>query len=271
MPETGRGSDQRHQIPIRLGHRMGKKAQIGRVAGQAAFVLHDPRSAEVDRIECLAGSVVTVDESADAITCFKVRLNGRPHLIAGRQNPDGGTLHARDGFPRQKTELRIEREGTAVIGGLQKPDSWKLQLCGPVEDGLHQAPANPRILQAEVDGDRTDSSDGRTLIEKIAAGNLAAYFSYNAVEPWMRQQHCNQSGRDVDGWKVRRKVMLPGNAFKRLVADSAARPGIGGARPGRSVTVVPVLSTAAIFTSLLGFAAVTARSHALKRGAISFF
>ena len=97
---------------------------------------------------------------------------------------------------------------------------------GLVENGLHQAATDLQILHLGIHGDRTNAGDQRALVKKVAADNLAAHLSNNAEEPWMRQQHRDQTGRDVHGREVGSKVMLAGNGFKRLVANSAARAGI---------------------------------------------
>ena len=91
-----------------------------------------------------------------------------------------------------------------------------------------------------VDCDRADASDRRALVKEVAAHNLAAHFSNNAEEPWMRQQHCDQTGRDVHGRKVGSKVMLAGNGFKLPHSKFCRTRWYPLDTPGRSVTVVCV-------------------------------
>jgi hypothetical protein len=110
-----------------------------------------------------------------------------------------------------------------VVCGLQQPDAGKFSLRGSIENRLHQPAPNPQILDLGVYGDRANAGDWGALVKEVAADNFSARFRNNAEEARVRQQHRDQTGRDVHGREVGRKIMLARNAFKRLEANSAAR------------------------------------------------
>src|SRR5262249_3734313 len=87
--------------------------------------------------------------------------------------------------------------------------------------------ADADILYRRIDGDGTDATDQRALVETIAADNASAAFGNYAVKTGSGEQHREQTHRGFGPGHVRRKAMLATDGGERVVADFAADGGVG--------------------------------------------
>ena len=79
---------------------------------------------------------------------------------------------------------------------------------------LHQLAGHAIILRRRIDRDGAETADLRSLVEEIAAHNLAVDFRDNAVELRMLDQHVEQFGGKFGRRKIGRKLMVVGQCFK---------------------------------------------------------
>src|SRR5690242_12679706 len=90
-----------------------------------------------------------------------------------------------------------------------------------IDHALHQSPADLRILDTWVDGDRTDARDGLPFPEKVATYDSTRFFGGDAIDVWTFDQHSDQSRRCLDRREVRWKIVSARYRAERLVADAS--------------------------------------------------
>jgi len=62
---------------------------------------------------------------------------------------------------------------------------------------LHQGRADAPILHCRIDGDGSQPDDWRTLIDEVAADNIAVEFGNDAVRAGTRASSRQQADRDI--------------------------------------------------------------------------
>ena len=127
-----------------------KNAMPRRVTGDPAAVLDDSSRALIDRIGEFTAAVMTMHRSAYGVAIVEVVGTRGPDLVAVDLTADRGALHAGQRLPGLESELGVEGQGTAVVGGLQQADAGGLSLGGAEQHVLHQRPPDLPVLEASV-------------------------------------------------------------------------------------------------------------------------
>jgi hypothetical protein len=115
-----------------------------------------------------------------------------------------------------------------MIGRLDQPDPREAPLCHPSKDVLHQLASDRAILHGGIDRDRPDARHGRTLIEEVAADDLAVKLGDHRIEAGVCKQPRQEFGGDCGRGKIRRKVVLRSDRLEGFVTDRPTARGVCG-------------------------------------------
>ena len=150
-------------------------------------------AALADRVEQFRSAIMAVDLPADAVAGVEVARGGRSNAIPGHRIVDGLALEAGEWFADVKAELGIQGQRTHVIAGLYQTHTREILPGGAMMDVLHQLSPDHFVLDAGIDGDRPDPRDTVTLVEEIAADDVAVKFGDDAVETGVTQHPVKSS------------------------------------------------------------------------------
>jgi hypothetical protein len=115
-----------------------------------------------------------------------------------------------------------------IEGGLDQPDAREVARSEMIERGLHQAAADPLLLNLGIDGDRPDAGDRRALIGEITTNDPAIAFRHDAVKCRVGERPRHRSGRDLDRGVRAREIVMIVERLESAVGDLAACPRIRG-------------------------------------------
>src|SRR5881628_2623673 len=117
-----------------------------------------------------------------------------------------------------------------MIGGLEQTDSREATFSRTVHYGLHQDPSDTPVLNVRRDRDRPDPGNRGTLIQAVAANNAPIKLRDDAIEARMGEEHPEKTHSGFGRRKFRGKVVLAADRSESLVANTAAKTGVGGRR-----------------------------------------
>src|SRR5688572_19739402 len=95
-------------------------------------------------------------------------------------------------------------------------------FAGAIENGLHQPPPEPAVLDVGIYGNRAHPSDRRALVEKIAADDFAIELCHDTEEMRMRKQHSHEFSTDLDGGNIGWEVVMGSDGAKCIEQDPRA-------------------------------------------------
>ena len=162
---------------------MTPPAYLGRIAGDSSATLHHDRASPRHCIAQLSAAVMTVHIPANTVGSLSVCGRRRADGAAGDCNPRRRSLKVDQMLAYRKPELRIETERAGMVAGLDQANACRLVVRRALQHVGHQGGADAPVLRARVDRDRSKPDDQPTLVDKVAADNLAVALGDYPAEP----------------------------------------------------------------------------------------
>jgi hypothetical protein len=129
---------------------MGEEIYVCSVARDPSKMLDDPCGPHTDCLAQLYASLEAVHAAAQEITGRYVCLHGWPHIISGKFDIEGRSLHDRQRLPRLEAEPRIKTKGAVMVGRLDESDARNIGGRKVIDCRLHKFATNPLVLRLGI-------------------------------------------------------------------------------------------------------------------------
>jgi hypothetical protein len=95
--------------------------------------------------------------AAQEIAGRDVCLRGWPHIVSGKFDIEGWSLHNRHRLSRLEAEPRVKAEGAVMVGRLDESDARNIAGLKVIDCCLHKFATNPSVLRLGINRDRPNA------------------------------------------------------------------------------------------------------------------
>src|SRR5262245_15296079 len=129
---------------------MGEKTYVCSVSRDPSRMLDDHCGPRTDGLAQFYAALEPMHSAAQKIAGRDVRPRGWPHIVSGKFNIQGRSLHDRQRLPRLEAEPGVKAEGAVMVSRLDESDARNIGGRKVIDCCLHKFATNPLVLRLGI-------------------------------------------------------------------------------------------------------------------------